>query len=98
MRPWSEFEEEELKRLLGVGLSWSEIARRIGRSRNSVAGKINRLGMIENPTGPRVRPKRQKPRVWDTNHGTWDSRTFLPYAEWRKWHRNRLKERENVEV
>lgn len=93
MRPWTEEDTQELRDLLNDGLSWTQIARKIGRSRNSVAGKITRMNGTET-----IRERRSKPRVWDTNIGSWDSRTFLPYREWKMWNRNRQKERENVEV
>lgn len=89
MRPWTEEDTQELRDLIKEGLSWTQISRKIGRSRNSVAGKITRM----NGTNT-FRKKRSKPRVWDTNHGSWDSRTFLPYAEWKMWKRSQRKKRE----
>ena len=43
MRPWTEEDTQELRDLIKDGLSWTQIARKIGRSRNSVAGKITRM-------------------------------------------------------
>lgn len=96
MKEWTEEEETELRRMLADGLSRAQIGRKLGRSRCSVTGKINRMGLTESPTGPRDRTVERRQASWDAELKGWDSRTFLPYAEWRKWHRNRLKERENA--
>lgn len=94
MKEWTEEEETELRRMLAEGLSRVQIGRKLGRSASSVTAKCHRM------TGRKAENERDRPkkRAWDAELKGWDSRTFLPYAEWRKWHRNRSKERENVEV
>ena len=42
---WTSERVEELKTFIGAGLSCSQIAARIGVSRNAVIGKMNRLGL-----------------------------------------------------
>lgn len=54
--PFTDDEVETLKRLLHEGKSRKQIAMEIGRSRNSVCGKIHRLGL----STPHV-PKAAKP-------------------------------------
>lgn len=42
---WTAEQEEQLKRLHAEGLAFGLIARRIGRSRNSMIGKARRMGL-----------------------------------------------------
>ena len=42
---WTPSEEEELRRLLGENYSYAECARLLGRTKNSICSKIDRLGI-----------------------------------------------------
>jgi predicted GIY-YIG superfamily endonuclease len=46
-KPWTDHEENALRSLLQRGLRAAEIARRIGRSRDAVASRMGRLGLVE---------------------------------------------------
>jgi hypothetical protein len=51
--PWPEWQVEMLRRLVEEGLPASRIGEQIGRSRNAVIGKIDRLGLRRGkPTPP----------------------------------------------
>jgi hypothetical protein len=43
--PWTETEVQELRAMRANGLSFSEIGRRLGRTRNEIAGKVARLNL-----------------------------------------------------
>jgi GcrA cell cycle regulator len=63
-RNWLPEEDEMIKRLAGDGLSAAQIAAGLtGRSRNSVIGRLNRLGLVLSSLQGRVpnalRPKRK---------------------------------------
>ena len=59
--PWTDERLEELRRLwVEETLSSSEIARRMGISRGTVMGKINRLGLLRHRGVPSL-PARQEP-------------------------------------
>lgn len=45
IRPWTEVEECRMAILCWAGMSASEIAEHLDRSRNSIIGKANRLGL-----------------------------------------------------
>jgi len=62
--PFTEDELDQLKRLWEQGMLTREIAKALGRSKNSVVGKAHRLGLKARPSpirGKRVGPP--KPRV-----------------------------------
>lgn len=46
-KPWTDHEEKALRALLMRGLRAAEIARRFGRSRDAVASRMGRLGLVE---------------------------------------------------
>lgn len=48
---WSEERIDTLKALLGKGLSYAQIAKRLGVTRNAVGGVIHRLGLGRHDTG-----------------------------------------------
>lgn len=97
MKIWTDDDHKKIEAMLAQGLSWAEIAESMGVTRNAIAGKVYRLGLLKEPGKNASRHrKRNIPRVWDTNHGNWDTRTFLPYAEWKLWNRNRKKETEDA--
>ena len=56
---WTDENVELLKKFDADGLSRGQIGDRLGCSRNSVCGKLNRLGLLK--TGSQ-RPKRKRPR------------------------------------
>src|SRR3712207_1925376 len=59
--PWTDERLEELRRLwVEESLSSSEIAQRMGISRGTVMGKINRLGLLRHRGGPSL-PTLQEP-------------------------------------
>lgn len=45
MRSWPAEKTAKLKRLHGEGLTFSQIAKRMGKTRNACIGKANRLGL-----------------------------------------------------
>ena len=95
MSVWTKELADQVRHMREVdGLMFWQIAAKLGLTKNQVTAKYHRM------TGRKAENERDRPkkRAWDAELKGWDSRTFLPYAEWRKWHRNRLKERDNVEV
>ena len=87
--PWSAGDTEEVARLWTAGATASQIAKSLGKSRNSVLGKIGRLGLKRNGNGvtgqtycrPRRPPGRRRERV--------------PASQWFRWtpgHESRLEE------
>ncbi|MFV0627425.1 MAG: GcrA family cell cycle regulator [Alphaproteobacteria bacterium] len=48
--PWTDEVVEELKRLWLSGLTTSEIAKKLGVSKNSIVGKVHRLGLSGRPS------------------------------------------------
>jgi GcrA cell cycle regulator len=64
MPSWTIDRIEQLKKLWADGLSASQIAAELGGiSRNSVIGKVHRLGLAGRPKRPaRIMPRRRKPR------------------------------------
>lgn len=48
---WSEEKVAELRKLHGEGCSGSEIARRMGTTRNTIIGKLGRIGLMGKGTG-----------------------------------------------
>lgn len=59
-RRWSDEDVDQLKALWIEGLSCSQIGRAIHRSRNSVIGKVHRMGLAGRPAVPARGPK---PRI-----------------------------------
>ena len=83
---WTEEMAEQVRYMREVkGMMFRQIATEMGMSKNQVMSKYHRM------TGQKVGRDRERPRVWDTNGGNWDTRTFLPYAEWRIWRREKRK-------
>ena len=79
-RPWTTDEEALLARLWDEDkLSGAEIARQMGRSKNSVVGKARRLSLDRrpspilppNPNAPKRRKRARLDEVSDTPHGHW---------------------------
>ena len=61
---WTDAAIARLKELWGEGFSASECGQRMGVSRNSVIGKIHRLGLSHKYRRPRERTRRMtKPRI-----------------------------------
>jgi len=50
---WTEREDQILRKGARDGLSFRDVAALLGRSRNEVAGRANRLGVIFGVDGPR---------------------------------------------
>lgn len=94
MITWTDEMAEQVRYLREVkGMTFRQIGVAMGGLRKSqVVAKYHRMTGQKNE----FTPKRNGPRVWDTNGGNWDTRTFLPYAEWKMWHRNRKKETEDA--
>jgi hypothetical protein len=61
-REWTETDIADLKRLRGQGLSCAKIAARLGRSRNAVAAKADRLGLPVVSPDSQVRPISERAR------------------------------------
>ena len=87
--PWSEADTAEVARLWIAGATASQIAKSIGKSRNSVLGKIGRLGLKRNGNGVTGqsyrRPRRSSGR----------RRARVPASQWFRWtqeHEARLEE------
>ena len=61
---WTEERVEQLRTYVNAGLSCSQIADKIGMTRNAVIGKIHRLGLSQ-PIGssPLSGPSRRRPRL-----------------------------------
>ena len=62
---WDAEEAALLEKLWAVGQSGSQIARRLGCSRNAVCGMLTRLGLKRGHKLPTARPKiRPHPKLW----------------------------------
>ena len=77
--PWSDGDTAEVARLWTSGATASQIAKSLGKSRNSVLGKIGRLGLKRNGNGVTgqsySRPRRpSRPR-----------RARVPADQWFRW-------------
>ncbi|MDD4556605.1 MAG: GcrA family cell cycle regulator [Alphaproteobacteria bacterium] len=48
--PWTDEVVEELRKLWAEGLTTSEIAKKLGVSKNSIVGKVHRLGLSGRPS------------------------------------------------
>lgn len=91
MITWTDEMAERVRYLREVrGMTFRQIGVAMGVSKNQVMSKYHRM------TGQKVYRDRARPRVVDTPYGNWDTRTFLPYAEWKLWNRNRKKETEDA--
>lgn len=87
--PWSAGDTEQVARLWTSGATASQIAKSLGKSRNSVLGKIGRLGLKRNGNGVTgqtySRPRRPVGR----------RRARVPASQWFRWtpdHEARLEE------
>jgi GcrA cell cycle regulator len=60
---WAEQTISRLRTLWDEGLSTAEIGRRLGVSKNAVAGKVHRLGLTERPS-PIIRDPNAPPRTY----------------------------------
>jgi hypothetical protein len=58
---WQEYEEKVLVKMRQRGLTAYEIAKAMGRTRNSVIGKLDRLGLIRRRTERWLQAKVDKP-------------------------------------
>lgn len=69
---WTDEDIQRLRELAGEGLSASQIATELGRvSRNSVVGKLHRLGIVKTGAAPkpkRVYERKFKPRLAAANN------------------------------
>jgi GcrA cell cycle regulator len=65
---WTSERVEELKAHIGAGLSCSQIAARIGVSRNAVIGKMNRLG-LSRPRDTLAKDPEAKRNAWRGRSG-----------------------------
>ena len=95
---WSEERTTELAELWSHGWSVSKISRHYDISRGSVAGKLNRMGILGNQNEYiREHVKRRKPMP-KYERGTWDDKVFEPYAhrKIRKAHERAIQERTKV--
>jgi GcrA cell cycle regulator len=63
MTSWTADRTERLKKLWADGVSGSEIGEELHCSRNSVIGKVHRLGLPERAKHPKPGPKPGKPRT-----------------------------------
>ena len=59
---WTAEQAAQVVQLWNAGLSASQIAVRVGKARNSVLGKIYRLGLNPSQAPDRLYPMRRRPR------------------------------------
>jgi GcrA cell cycle regulator len=59
---WLGEEIDELKRLAAAGLSASRIGDQLGKSKGSVIGKMNRLGITKAPVSVTLKERPSKPK------------------------------------
>jgi GcrA cell cycle regulator len=82
---WNEEREAELTRMADEGLGNSEIARRMGVTRNTIIGKRGRMklpGASPVPRRPVVRVRGARPRAWGCRRARDDRRVLLRLAPW----------------
>ena len=93
MSVWTKELADQVRHMREVeGLMFRQIAMRLGMTKNQVTAKYHRMtGQKPQNDRNRYRERRTK---WDSNHGDWDVKTFLPYAEWKMWNRSQRKKRE----
>lgn len=78
---WSDERVAELRRMFTVeGLSITAIAKALGTTRGAVAGKLHRLGLVGTGRERAHRNRPSKRANYEHERGTWDVRTFEPYA------------------
>jgi GcrA cell cycle regulator len=62
---WTAEREDELIQLHAEGLSYSQIADKLGCTKNSVTGKANRMGLRRRDAYPRLTARRAREAAWD---------------------------------
>jgi GcrA cell cycle regulator len=60
--PWTAERVDALKKLWADGLSASQVAARLGVTRGSVTGKVNRLGLARDKPAPRTASRARRPK------------------------------------
>ena len=80
---WVDWEDSYLDGNYGVR-SAEEIGRHLGRTKNQVIGRANRLGLSSNYRG--VRFKRQRRATYKSASRGWIARQASAFLQWRKAH------------
>jgi len=79
---WSADESSRVETLWKQGMTTGEISKKIGRTRNSVVARLNRLGLLGSVPKTnyerRETTTRRKPMA--RKNADWDSWLFEPYA------------------
>lgn len=92
---WSQPDTDRLIALHKSGMKMADIANTMGMSVCKARGRLTRLGLVGGKNARRSKDDPPKPR--STTGGSWDSRTFAPYHQWKI--ENQAKRRMgNVEV
>lgn len=97
-------EDAMIAEMYRAGKSNEKIAEAIGNvTDRAISQRVSLLGLVGTrptvKTGPRKRT--QDPmlkNITPRESGSWDSRTFLPYAEWKKWRQEQRKMMEQERV
>lgn len=90
---WTDDMDEVVRSMWSEGARASDIAEKLGSglTASAVSNRITRLGLQGRKRGryrksDEKRKRQATPRnVFPRENGSWDSRTFAPYAEWKIW-------------
>lgn len=92
---WNQPDTDRLIALHKSGMRMIDIANTMGITVCKARGRLTRLGLVSGNKARRLKDGPPKPRP--LTGGSWDSRTFAPYAQWKL--ENQAKRRMgNVEV
>lgn len=102
---WTDAMDEVVRSMWKDGARCLDIAEKLGNglTASAVSNRITRLGLQGRKRGryrksDEKRKRQATPRnVFPRENGSWDSRTFAPYAEWKIW-KQEQRRMGNVEV
>lgn len=91
---WNQPDTDRLVALYKSGMTMIDIANTMGISVCKARGRLTRLGYVGGKNARRLGAEKKKRAP---SGRSWESRIFLPYAEWREW-RQEQRIMGNVEV
>lgn len=84
---WNDADTAKLVRLHASGMRMIDISQAMDMSVCKVRGRLTRLGVVGGKKARRLKGKPPKKR--SPVGGSWDSRVFAPYAQWKIEHQQR---------
>ena len=86
---WSQPDTDRLIALHQSNMKMADIAQAMGMSVCKVRGRLTRLGLVGGKKARRLNDGPPKKR--ESVGGSWDSRVFLPWPEYREWRQEQRK-------